>query len=99
MAHRVCPRWVGYLLINPLRRLLYNPEEILRPFVITGMTVLDVGSAMGFFTLPLAKIVGLSGKLVSVDVQEKMLQSLQRRALKARASDRIITRVYKPNSL
>ncbi len=86
MAHRVCPRWVGYLLISPLRRLLYHPEEILRPFVTIGMAVLDVGSAMGFFKPPLAKIVGPSGKVVSVDVQEKMLQSLQKRALKARAA-------------
>ncbi|MBI4596636.1 MAG: methyltransferase domain-containing protein [Candidatus Tectomicrobia bacterium] len=78
---------------------MHNPEEILRPFVTSGMTVLDIGSAMGFFTLPLAKIVGPSGKVVSVDVQEKMLQSLQRRALKARVLDRIITRVCKPTSL
>lgn len=99
MTHGVCPYWVGYLLVSPLRRLLHKPEEIFRPFVSTGMTVLDIGSAMGYFTLPLARIVGPSGKIVSVDVQEKMLQSLQKRARKANISERIITRVCKPTSL
>ncbi len=99
MAHRVCPYWVGYLLVSPFRRLMHNPEEILRPFIATGMTVLDIGSAMGFFTLPIAKMVGPDGKVVCVDVQEKMLKSLQRRALKASVADRIITRVCNPTSL
>jgi ubiquinone/menaquinone biosynthesis C-methylase UbiE len=99
MAHKVCPYWVGYLLVNPLRQLWHNPEEILRPFVTTGMTVLDIGSAMGFFTLPLAGMVGPNGRVLSVDVQEKMLRSLQRRAVKAKVSDRIIMRVCKATSL
>jgi ubiquinone/menaquinone biosynthesis C-methylase UbiE len=99
MAHGVCPYWVGYLLVGPFRRLFHNPEAILRPFVTPGMTVLDIGSAMGFFTLPLAGMVGPNGKVLAVDIQEKMLQSLQRRARKARVSDRIITRVCEPTSL
>jgi 2-polyprenyl-3-methyl-5-hydroxy-6-metoxy-1,4-benzoquinol methylase len=99
MSHDVCPYWVGYLLISPLRRLFHNPEEILSPFVTTGMTVLDIGAAMGFFTLSLAGMVGPNGKVVSVDVQEKMLRSLQKRALKSKVADRIITRVCKPTSL
>jgi 2-polyprenyl-3-methyl-5-hydroxy-6-metoxy-1,4-benzoquinol methylase len=99
MSHGVCPYWVGYLLISPLRRLFHKPEEILRPFVTAGMTVLDIGAAMGFFTLPLAGMVGPNGKVVSVDVQEKMLRSLQKRALKSKVADRIITRVCKPASL
>jgi ubiquinone/menaquinone biosynthesis C-methylase UbiE len=99
MSHGVCPYWVGYLLVSPLRRLFHNPEEILRPFVTTGMTVLDIGAAMGFFTLPLAGMVGPNGKVVSVDVQEKMLQSLKKRARKSKVADRIITRVCKSTSL
>lgn len=99
MAHGVCPYWVGYLLASPLRRLLHNPEEILRPFVTNGMTVLDIGAAMGFFTLPLAGMVGPGGKVVSLDIQEKMLLSLQQRAQKAKISDRIIMRACKPASL
>ena len=99
MAHSICPYWLGYFLISPLRRLWHRPEEILRPFVTTGMTVLDIGAAMGFFTLPLAEMVGPQGRVVSVDVQKKMLQSLLSRAVKAQVSDRIITRVCEPASL
>ena len=53
MSHRVCPWWMGYLLMCPLRRLGQNPDRMLAPFVATGMTVMEVGPGMGFFTLPL----------------------------------------------
>lgn len=49
MKHRVCPWWLGHLLAGPLRRLFYDPEMILTPYVRRGMTVLDVGCGMGFF--------------------------------------------------
>ncbi|HEY6009158.1 MAG TPA: class I SAM-dependent methyltransferase [Geobacteraceae bacterium] len=99
MAHRVCPHWLGYFLLNPLRRLWHDPEEILRPYVTPGMTVLDLGSAMGFFTLPLAGMVGPSGRVVAVDVQEKMLRSLNRRAVQAKVAERIVARLCTPTSL
>jgi hypothetical protein len=51
MAHRVCPWWLGYLLVNPLRRLVQNPVALLQPYVAEGMTVLEPGPGMGFFTL------------------------------------------------
>jgi ubiquinone/menaquinone biosynthesis C-methylase UbiE len=63
------------------------------------MTVLDVGPGMGFFTLPLAKRVGSNGKVVCVDVQESMLRSLQRRAVKSQLTDRILVRVGRSTSL
>jgi len=99
MAHRVCPLWVGYVLACPLRRILQNPEKILAPYIKEGMKVLDVGCAMGFFGLPLAQMVGPDGKVVCVDVQEKMIQSLKKRAKKAGLSDRIETRICLSDSL
>ena len=66
MANRVCPHWVGYLLINPLRNLFENPNKILGPFVQEGMTVLEPGCGMGYFTLPLARMVGPKGRIVAV---------------------------------
>ena len=83
MAEHVCPVWLGYFLASPVRKLWQNPETILGPYVRTGMTVLDVGSAMGFFSIPLARMVGDAGKVVCVDMQDKMLQALVRRAAKA----------------
>ena len=46
MAQRVCPHWVGCLLLNPLRRLIHNPDQILASYVTGGMTVLDIGPGM-----------------------------------------------------
>ncbi|MFA5074179.1 MAG: class I SAM-dependent methyltransferase [Nitrospirota bacterium] len=99
MAHRVCPYWIGFFLNNPLRRFWHNPEEILQPFIKNGMNVLDIGSAMGFFALPMARMAGQNGKVVCVDVQEKMLLALQKNARKAQLSDRIIIRACKSDSL
>jgi ubiquinone/menaquinone biosynthesis C-methylase UbiE len=99
MAQRVCPCLVGYLLMNPLRRLIHHPEKFLTSLVTRGMTVLDIGPGMGFFTLPLAKMVGPNGKVIGVDRQEDMLYSLQKRAQAARLEDRIVTRLCEPSSL
>ena len=99
MSQRVCPWWLGYLLANPLRKLYYNPQSILEPYVNEGMTVLEVGSGMGFFTLPLARLVGESGRVVCVDLQEKMIRAVKRRARKAGLIDRIELRVNTPPSV
>ena len=99
MAEHTCPVWIGYLLASPLRKLFHRPEQILGPHVRDGMTVLDIGCAMGFFSLPLARLVGPTGRVVCVDLQEKMLQSLRNRARKAGLDARIETRQSSPVSL
>jgi len=63
------------------------------------MKVLDVGCGMGFFSLPLAKVVGPEGKVICVDVQEGMIKALRRRAEKANLSSRIEGRLCRPHSL
>lgn len=85
----VCPWWMGYFLLNPLRRILQHPEEILSPYVREGMTVLEVGPGMGYFTLALACLVGQSGLVVCVDVQERMLSTLRKRARRAGVEERL----------
>ncbi|MBI5021317.1 MAG: class I SAM-dependent methyltransferase [Ignavibacteriales bacterium] len=99
MAEHVCPWWVGYFLASPLRKLFHKPEQIVSPYLKKGMTVLEVGPGMGFFTLPIAKLVGPQGKIVCVDVQEKMIKSLIRRGTRAGLSERIITRITSGDSL
>ncbi len=99
MAHKVCPFWIGYLLLLPIRKLWQNPQKILSPYVNEGMTVLDVGSAMGYFSIPLAGMVGPGGKVICVDMQEKMLAVLRERALKAGVLDRIEPHLCAQNSL
>lgn len=53
------------------------------------MTVVEPGCGMGFFTLPLARLVGPTGKVVCVDLQPRMIDGLRRRARRAGLSERI----------
>lgn len=99
MPHCLCPAWAGGLLAHPLRRLWHPPEKLLSPHVRVGMTVLDVGPGMGFFSLPLARLVGAEGRVVCVDLQEEMLRGLERRARRAHLEERIELRRARPDSL
>jgi len=99
MADHLCPYWAGYFLANRLRKLLQNPYRILAPYVRPGMRVLDVGSAMGFFSLPMAEMVGPGGKVVCPDVQPSMLQVLRRRAAEAGLAGRIEAHVSTENAI
>ena len=99
MAKHLCPVWVGYLLACPLRKWYQNPNQILAPHVTDGMNALDAGCAMGLFSLPLARLVGPGGKVVCVDLQQKMLRALEKRARKAGLIDRLETRLCDQESL
>jgi ubiquinone/menaquinone biosynthesis C-methylase UbiE len=99
MAKHVCPWWIGYLLISPIRRLLQNPDKILSPYISEGMTVLEIGPGMGFFTLPAARMVGAGGKVIAIDIQEKMLSALRARAERAGVADSVVTKLCEPESL
>ncbi len=99
MGERVCPWWLGYLLASPLRRLIQNPAEILSPYVREGMTVLEPGPGMGFFTIELARRVGPSGRVIAIDLQPRMIAGLRRRAAKAGVLDRIDARLAPADSL
>jgi len=99
MAHRICPWWIGWLLASPIRKLVHDPARILAPWVREGMTVLEPGPGMGFFTLELARRVGPGGLVVAVDVQPEMLAGLRRRADRAGLGKRVDARLAKATSL
>ena len=99
MAEHVCPVWVGRLLASPLRKLFDNPKKILGQYISDGMTALDIGCAMGFFSLPLAEMVGVQGKVICIDLQERMIEVLEKRARKAGLAERIETHLCSKNSL
>jgi len=95
----VCPWWLGYLLASPLRRIFYQPAKVLAAHVRAGMTVLEPGPGMGFFTLELARLVGSAGRVIAVDLQSRMLDGLRRRAAKAGVLDRLDARLATPDSM
>jgi len=88
MAH-ICPWWGGYFIDNCFRCWLHNPEQTVGPYVQPGMTVVDVGCGMGLFSIAMARMVGDQGRVIAVDVQQKMLDVLRRRAKRAGVADRI----------
>jgi SAM-dependent methyltransferase len=97
--HRVCPWWLGYLLASPVRRIFQQPAQVLAGHVRPGMTVLEPGPGMGFFTLELARLAGGSGRVIAIDIQPRMLDVLRRRAAKAGVLDRVDARLAAPDSL
>jgi ubiquinone/menaquinone biosynthesis C-methylase UbiE len=99
MAQHVCPWWIGMLMVSPVRSWFENQETLLRPYIREGMTVLEPGPGMGFFTLPMARMVGPAGRVIAVDVQQKMLNGLRHRAEHAGLLSRIDLRLAGPDSL
>jgi ubiquinone/menaquinone biosynthesis C-methylase UbiE len=100
MAAHVCPWWAVPFTINPpFRRLLHDPQKIVGPYVRHGMTVMDVGCGVGWFSIPMAKMVGAEGKVIAVDLQQQMLKMLWRRAEKAGVANRIEMHKCEPHRL
>ena len=95
----VCPWWMAWTFDNPLRKLFQDPERIVGSFVRDGMTVADIGCGMGYFSVAMAKLVGPGGRVFSVDLQDKMLQYLKKRALRAGVTDRITAILATPDDI
>ena len=97
--NRVCPWWLCFTFDNPLRRLLHDPDALLSPYVRSGKAVIDVGAGRGYFTIPLARLVGPAGHVVAIDIQTKMLAALAGRARKHGVLERITPHLASPQSL
>jgi len=95
----VCPWWLAYTFDNPVRRLLHNPQKLLSGLVKEGDTALDIGCGMGHFSIGMAKLVGPSGRVISVDLQPEMLARVRLRAEQQRLQDRIQLHRCQSNSL
>jgi ubiquinone/menaquinone biosynthesis C-methylase UbiE len=76
---RVCPVELSGGLDNSIRRLLQNPQKILKPYINEGMAVLDLGCGPGFFSIEIAKMLHNSGKVITADLQEGMLDKVKKK--------------------
>lgn len=95
----VCPWRSGYTLNNRMRRILHRPENILKELVLPGKTVMDIGCGMGFFTLPMARLVGKTGKVIAIDLQPQMLRGMEKCAEKANVTQQITSHLCGQESL
>jgi SAM-dependent methyltransferase len=95
----LCPWWLGWFLASPIRKWSQDPNAIVGPYLRDGMTVLEPGPGMGFFTLEMAKKIGSNGRVIAVDIQKPMLDGVVRRAKRAGLQDRISTRLVSAGDL
>jgi len=61
----------------------------MNPYIISGMTVLDIGCGPGFFTIEIAKMLDKSGKVIAADLQEGMLEKVARKIKGTELAERI----------
>ncbi|MBI5510856.1 MAG: class I SAM-dependent methyltransferase [Deltaproteobacteria bacterium] len=97
-VHR-CPWWLTYAFDNPLRRLLHDPEKILKPYIKEGARAADLGCGMGYFTPTLAKLVGARGRVQAIDLQPQQLARVRARARRAGVLDRVELVTAEPERL
>ena len=78
-------------LISEERRQQHNPETVLmEAWVMEGMTMADLGSGPGFFTLPMAQMTGEKGLVYAVDGCQSMLNGLKENIAKSEVNPSII---------
>lgn len=70
----------GNNLLSDERQARWNPPQFLKRLDLQeGQVALDLGCGPGFWTLPLADIVGPSGKVWALDVSQELLDALAQR--------------------
>ena len=75
------PEFMANLIDNPLRRKIQPPSEMpVRHGIEPGMTVLEVGPGNGRYTVEIARRVGDTGKVITVDIEPKMIERVTQRA-------------------
>ena len=75
------PEFLANLIDNPLRRKIQPPAEMaIRHGIQPCMTVLEVGPGNGRYSIESARKVGSGGKLISIDIEPKMIERVQQRA-------------------
>jgi ubiquinone/menaquinone biosynthesis C-methylase UbiE len=96
---RICSWKIAFALDNPIRRLIHNPQKILGRYIEEGQTVLDLGCGPGTFSVAVAEMVGESGKVIAVDVQEEMLKLVREKAARQGLQARIVTHKVGPGGI
>jgi 2-polyprenyl-3-methyl-5-hydroxy-6-metoxy-1,4-benzoquinol methylase len=89
MNKLVCPSWLSVFLENGLRKKIHNPGKIVKEYIKPGSTVVDIGCGPGYFSIPMAEMTGKDGKVISVDIQEKMLHRIKNYAKRHNVDARI----------
>ena len=75
-------------LERPERIKEERTDKLLKALPIEpGMTVVDLGAGSGYFSFPMAKLVGPKGKILAVDNQQEMLDLISKRMKKRKVTN------------
>lgn len=80
-------------LDRPQRDEEQKPDVVLDALELHGgETVVDLGAGSGYFTFRIAPIVGKTGKVIAVDVQDEMLDTLRRRVAAQKMTNVVVVK-------
>jgi ubiquinone/menaquinone biosynthesis C-methylase UbiE len=91
--------WIDRILAKPIRNVWETPRRLLMPYMEEGMSVLDVGCGAGFYSLGIARLVGPTGRVFSVDADAEAVAALKKKAEDAGFAERIETRICSSQDL
>ena len=78
MGDRLFKPQDAHKLEDPERQVWLPVADVIRSSAIRpGMHVADVGAGTGYFAIPIARAVGVGGKVYAVDLQPEMLSKLR----------------------
>ena len=78
MGDRLFKPQDAHKLEDPERQVWLPVADVIRSSAIRpGMHVADVGAGTGYFAIPIARAVGVGGKVYAVDLQPEMLDKLR----------------------
>ena len=69
-------------ILYPIRKLFDPPQRLIEPYVQNGQVVADLGCGSGYYVFPLAELVGPEGKVYAVDLDQKIIRALEKKAIK-----------------
>jgi ubiquinone/menaquinone biosynthesis C-methylase UbiE len=76
-GYKFNPKRMAYLESEE-RKAMLDPAKVLPHFEIqNGWTVIDVGCGPGFFSFPLANMVGTSGRVYGIDTEPQMVRRME----------------------
>ncbi len=90
-------RLLAKAMESKFRYKFYPPSRILNGTPnLAGLTVLEIGCGTGFFTIPIAKLVGDNGSLTSIDILQESVDLVSKKVEDAKLNN---VNVFKRNAL
>lgn len=85
---REAPNWAYRMMVwsmdlMDVLRISSPATHLMKSPIKSGMTVVDWGCGPGRYSIPAAKVVGASGKVIAVDVQGQAIRIVRDKAAKA----------------